>query len=180
MNHQFFWHGIEDPTVLQGDSNSSTFKAEVNDNSLRAKSAIIPGSLFNSPETAIDLTTPAAPFSSSRWHDIDDFSEIAPHLHFTEQGTLTSNSIRPHTLSSHLSSKSLHDNISTEGSHCTRSEAMTSSLSLSLHHFRASPENQLNQEGHLHTNQGIVDKHGLVDLVLNTFPMDKGWGSSKR
>jgi hypothetical protein len=54
-----FSDGVEDPIVLQGDGDLRASKAEVNDNTLRAESATIPGAgLFDSPETAMDSTTP--------------------------------------------------------------------------------------------------------------------------
>jgi hypothetical protein len=90
------------------------------------------------------------------------------------QGASTSNSTQPHTPSSRLSSEPWHDIISTEGSHCARSEATTSSSSPPPRHCRASPDNQLGQEGHLHTGRGVADEHGLVDPALDTFPIDGG------
>jgi hypothetical protein len=95
-------------------------------------------------------------------------------LQLAEQGASTSNSIHPHTPSSRLSSEPLHDSIRTEGSHCARSQATTSSSSPPPRHCRASPETQLNQEGRLHTGRGVADEHGLVDPALDTFPIDEG------
>jgi len=106
----------------------SASEAEGNDNALRAESVIIaPGaSLFDSLETAIDSTTLAPPCSSDKWHDIDDFPEIAPRLPLAEQGASTSNSTHPHTPSSRLSSELLHSSISIEGPRRARSKATIS------------------------------------------------------
>ncbi|KUJ10218.1 uncharacterized protein LY89DRAFT_739958 [Mollisia scopiformis] len=99
-----------DPIVLLGDSNLSASEAEANDVSLCAESAIVPGArLFDSPETAIDSTTPAPPRSSDGWYDIDDFLEPAPRSQLAEQGASTPDSLPPHTPSLRLSSEPLYD-----------------------------------------------------------------------
>jgi hypothetical protein len=153
----------------------SASEAEANDVSLRAESATAPGAgLFDSPETAIDSTTPAPPRSSDRWHDIDDFLEPAPRSRLAEQGASTPDSLPPHTPSSRLSSEPLYDSISPEGSRRARSEATTSSSSPPPHHARASPETQLSQEGRLHTGRGVADEHELVDHALDTLLIDEG------
>jgi hypothetical protein len=41
-------------------------------------------------------------------------------------------------------------------------------------YLRASPQNQLIRESHLHTGRGVADKRGLVGLALDVFPIDKG------
>merc|ERR1712093_175490 len=129
------------------------------------------GGLFDSSETAIDSTTPAPPCSSNRCHDIDNSPETAPRSQLAEQGASTSNSLHPHTPFSRLSSEPLHDIISTEGSRYARSEATTPSSSPPPRHCRASPENQLSQEGRLHTGR---DEHELVDHALDTLLIDRG------
>lgn len=40
-------------------------------------------------------------------------------------------------------------------------------------HYRASPENQLSQEGRLHTGRGVADTHGLVGPARNADPVDE-------
>jgi hypothetical protein len=73
------------------------------------------------------------------------------------------------------SSEPLHNSINTEGSRCgARSEATTSFSSQPPHHARASPETQLNQEGHLHTGRGVADVHELIDHALDTLLIDEG------
>jgi hypothetical protein len=63
----------------------SASEAETNDVSLRAESVTVSGvRLFDSPETAIDSTTPAPPRNFDKWHDIDNFPEPAPRLRLTE------------------------------------------------------------------------------------------------
>jgi hypothetical protein len=79
------------------DSSASETEAEVDDVSLRAENAVPDAGLFNSPETAVDSTTPTLP-SPDGWHDIDDFHETAPLLRLAEQRPTTPNSLRPHTL----------------------------------------------------------------------------------
>jgi hypothetical protein len=153
----------------------SASSAEVNDNSLRAeRAAALSAGLFDSLETAIDSTTPAPPCSFDVWHDIDDFPETAPRLRLAEQGASMSNSIHPDTPSSRLSSESLYDSISTEGSRHARSEATTSSSSPPPRYCRESPETQLSQEGRLYTGRGVADEHGLADPALDTSPIGEG------
>ncbi|KAG9243675.1 hypothetical protein BJ878DRAFT_108243 [Calycina marina] len=165
---------LEDPIFLLGNDDSGTSEAEVNDNALRAESVAAPGAgHFDSPEIAIDSTTPAPPCSSDGWHDIDDFPEAAPRLPLAEQGASTSNSTYPHTPSSHLSSEPLYDSISTEGSRHARSEATTSSSSPPSLCARASPETQLSQEGRLHTGRGVADERGLVCPARNADPVNE-------
>lgn len=150
----------------------SASKAEANDISLRAESAIALGiGLFDSPETAFDSTTPAPPCSSDGWHDINDYPETTPRMWLAEQGASTADSVYPHTPSSRLSSEPLHDSISTEGSRHAISEATTSCSarpqSSPQRHCRASLENQLSQEGRLHTVRGVAHKHELVDQAFD-------------
>ncbi|PVH70373.1 hypothetical protein DL98DRAFT_597880 [Cadophora sp. DSE1049] len=165
---------LEDLIVLQGDSDSSASKAEVNENTLRVESAAVPGAgLFDSPGTAFDLITPAPPCSSDGWHDIDDFPEKAPHLPLAEQGASTSNSTHPYTPSSRLSSEPLHDSISIEGSRHARFEATTPSSSPPPRYCRASLETQLSQEGRLHTGRGVADEHGLAGPARNADPVNE-------
>jgi len=174
MDGQFCWHSVEDAIVLS-DGDSRAPETEANDVSLRAESATAPGAgLFESSETAIDSTTPAPPCSSNRCHDIDESPETVPRSQLAEQGASTSNSLHPHTPFSRLSSEPLHDIISTDGSRYARSEATTPSSSPPLHHCRASPETQFNQEGHLHTGRGVADEHELVDHALDTILIDEG------
>jgi hypothetical protein len=133
------------------------------------KSIATPGAgLFDSPETAIDSTTPAPPRSSDGWYDIDDFPEPAPRLRLAEQGASTPDSMPPHTPSSRLSSEPLHDSISTD------SKATSPSSSPPPRHCRASPETQLSREGRLHTGRGVADEHELVDHALDTLLIDEG------
>jgi hypothetical protein len=84
-----------------------------------------------------------------------------------------SNSTYPHTPSSRLSSEPLHDSISTEGSRRARSEAATPSSSPPPRHCRASPENQLSQDGRLHTGRGVADESGLVGPARKADPVDE-------
>jgi hypothetical protein len=84
-----------------------------------------------------------------------------------------SNSTYPHTPSSRLSSEPLHDSIHTEGSRRARSEAATTSSSPPPRHCRASPENQLSQDGRLHTGRGVADEYGLVGPARKADPVDK-------
>ena len=146
----------------------SASEAEANDVSLRAERATAPGAgLFDSPETAIDSTTPAPPRSSDGWHDVDDFPEPAPRLRLAEQGASTPDSLL-HTPSSRLSSEPLDDSISTD------SKATSPSSSPPPRHCKASPETQLSQEGRLHTGRGVADEHELVDHALDTLLVDEG------
>ncbi len=69
--------------MLLGDYNSSASEAEVDNTSFHTESVAADKGLLNSLETAIDSTTPA-PCSSDRWHDIDDFPELAPPLRLAE------------------------------------------------------------------------------------------------
>ncbi|KAH6662058.1 hypothetical protein B0J14DRAFT_571244 [Halenospora varia] len=55
-----------------------------------------------------------------------------------------------------------------------RSEATTPSSSPPPRHCRASPENQLSQDGRLHTGRGVVDEHELVDHALDTLLIYEG------
>jgi hypothetical protein len=147
----------------------SASEAEANGVGLRAESATAPGAgLFDSPETAIDSTTPAPPRSSDGWHDIDDFLEPAPRSRLAEQGASTPDSLPPHTPSSRLSSEPLHDSISTD------SKATTPSSSPLTRYCRASPETELSQEDRLHTGQDVADEHELVDYALDTLLIDEG------
>ncbi|CZR55725.1 uncharacterized protein PAC_05613 [Phialocephala subalpina] len=163
---------LEDRIVLLSDDDSSASKAEVNNGGLRAESTAADESLLDSPETAIDSTTPAPP-NSDVWHDIDDFLETAERLRHSEQKPSTPDSVRLHTSSpSRASSEPLHDHTSTAGQ-CTvraRSEA-TMYCSARRHQpslcARASPENQLSHEGRLHTGRGVVDERGLVGPARN-------------
>jgi hypothetical protein len=60
-------------------------EAEANNVSLYAESVIVPGAgLFDSLETAIDSITPAAPYSSNGWYNINNFPEPAPRLQLAE------------------------------------------------------------------------------------------------
>jgi len=164
--------GSPEDAIVLSDGDSRAPEAEANDVSLRAESTTAPGAgLFDSSETAIDSTTPAPPCSSNRCHDIDNSPETAPRSQLAEQGASTSNSLHPHTPFSRLSSEPLHDIISTEGSRYARSEATTPSSSPPPRHCRASPENQLSQEGRLHTGR---DEHELVDHALDTLLIDRG------
>jgi hypothetical protein len=117
-----------DPIVLLGDDDSSASEAEVDDGGLRAKSAVADEGLLDSPETAIDLTTPAPP-NSDVWHDIDDLLETVESLQHSEPKPSTSDSMRPHSSSSSCaSSEPLHDYISAAGqcTVCAKSEATMS------------------------------------------------------
>jgi hypothetical protein len=173
MDGQFFLHGVDDPIVLLGDGNLSASEAEANDVSLRAESATASGAgLFDSPETAIDSTTPAPPRSSDGWHDIDDFLEPAPGLRLAEQGASTPDSLPPHTPSSRPSSEPLHDSISTDSEATTSSSARPGSPP--PRHCGALLETQLSQEGRLYTGRGVADEYGLVDPALDPLPFDKG------
>ncbi|KAH8745716.1 hypothetical protein F5882DRAFT_387494 [Hyaloscypha sp. PMI_1271] len=162
---------------FEGDSDSSASEAEVNNNVLRAESVVVPGTgLFDSPEIAIDSMTPAPPYSSDRWHDINDFLETAPRLPLAEQGALTSNSI--YAAPSPLSSELLHDSISTVDlyPHRARSEATTYARPRSppLRYARAPPpKNQLSQKDYLHTGRGVADEHRLVGPIRNTDPVNE-------
>jgi hypothetical protein len=89
-------------------------------------------------------------------------------LQLAEQGTSASNSIRPQTPSSRRSSEPLHKSISTEGSCYAGSEATTTSSSPPPRYHSTSPENQLGQEGGLHTSRGVADERRLVGPALNT------------
>ena len=92
----------------------SASKVGVDNGGLRAESAAGVG-LLDSLETTVDLTTPASPYSSDRWHDIDDFPETVPHLPLIEQGASTSDSMHPRAPSSHLLIEPLHNHISVAG-----------------------------------------------------------------
>jgi hypothetical protein len=111
------------------------------------------------------------------WHDIDDLPEPAPRLRLAEQGALTSDSIRPHAPPSRLSSEPLRNSIGAIDLYPSRarSEATTSARPRSPPpcSFRASPENQLSQEGHLHTGRGVADEHQLVGPARNADPVDE-------
>lgn len=166
----------DDPIVL-GNGNLSASKAKAKNVRLRAESAIAPGTEpFDSPETAVDSTTPAPPCSFDRWHGIDVFPETAPCLPLAEQEASTPES--PHT-PSHPSSKQLHDGISGVDHHPrrARSEATTSSSarprSPPPRHARASPETQLSEEGRLYTDRGLADGHEIIDHALDTLLIDK-------
>lgn len=166
------------PIVLLGDGDSSASETKV-DYGSRAKGTEQDSGLLDSPENAVDSTTPAPP-SPDRWHDIDDLPGTALRLRLVEQGALTSNSIRPYAPPPRLSSEPLYDSTGTEG-FCTRrarSEAITSNSarprSPPLCCFRASPENRFSQEGHLYTSRGVADKHGLVGPALDMLPINKG------
>jgi len=97
---------------LLGDDDLSASEAEAEDNSLRAESIKLDAGLFDSPEAAIDSTTPTPPSNSDGWHDINAFPGTAPRLQLTEHGASTSNSIRPRTPPSRLSGEPFHDSTS--------------------------------------------------------------------
>ncbi|PVH70467.1 hypothetical protein DL98DRAFT_133862 [Cadophora sp. DSE1049] len=107
---------------------------------------------------------------------------MAPRLRLAEQEASTSDSMRPYNPSSRLSSEPLHDRISTEGldTRRARSEATTSHSarprSQPPRRSRASTENQLSQEHHLHTRRSVADEHEhwLVRPTLDTDTFDKG------
>ncbi|KUJ06150.1 uncharacterized protein LY89DRAFT_744085 [Mollisia scopiformis] len=140
--------GIRDLIVLLGDSDSSAFKAEVDDSSLCAESAAAIEDLLNSPETTI---APAPP-NSDMWHDIDDLLETAEHLQRSKPQPSTSNSIRPHTSSSsRASSGPLHDYTSVAGHQSSLCN-------------RALPENQPIYENHLCISKSLANEHELEVL----------------
>ena len=88
-----------------------------------------------------------------------------------------SDSIRPHAPPSRLSSEPVHNSIGDVDLYPSRarSEATTSARHRSPPLCsRASPENQLSQEGHLHTGRGVADEHGLVGPALDSLPIDEG------
>jgi len=173
----FFWCGVDDPIILLGNNDLSTSEAEVDNISLCAESTKLDTGLFDSPENTVDLITPTPSFSSDGWYNINDSTETALCLRLAEQGASTPNSI--HAPPSRLSSEPLHDSIGTVDPHPrrARSEATTS---CSAHprsppprSARASPENQLSREGHLHTGRGVADEHGLVGPARNADPVDR-------
>ena len=76
---------IDNLIILLGDSNLSISKAKANNISLRAESVIALGArLFDSLEIAINLITLAPPYSSNKWHNINDFPEPALYLQLME------------------------------------------------------------------------------------------------
>lgn len=173
----FFWRSIDDPIVLLRDDDSSASEANVNDVSLCAESTESDAGLFDSSENAVDSTTSAPSFSFDEWHNIDDSLKTALHLRLAEQEALTSNSIHAPPL--RLLSESLHDSISAVNLHPrhVRFEVMTFCFahpwSLSSRCTKASSENQLSQEGHLHTGWGVADEHRLVDPAHNANSVDE-------
>jgi hypothetical protein len=66
--------------MLLGDDDSSTSEAIVDDGGLHAESAALDEGLLDSPETAIESTTPAPPSNPDVWHDINNFLETAQRL----------------------------------------------------------------------------------------------------
>jgi hypothetical protein len=84
-----------------------------------------------------------------------------------------SNSI--HTPPSRLPSEPLHGSIGAVYLHPrrARSEATPSCYARPRSPppccARASPENQLSQEGHLHTGRGVADEHGVVGPEQNPY-----------
>ena len=166
--------------MLLGDDDSSASEAEVDDGDLRAESAAADESLLDSPEAAIDSTTPAPP-NSDMWHDIDDFLETAERLQRSEQTPSTSDSIRLHTFSSSgTSSEPLHDHTSAAGQ-CTVRASSEATLCYSARRHqpslcdRALPENQPIHEDHLHTSRSSADEYELEVLssILDTDPVNE-------
>ena len=114
----------------------SAFKA--NNISFCIESAIaLSIGLFNSLKIAINLTILAPLCSFNKWHNINNYPEIALHMQLAKQRALILDFIYLYTLSLCLSSKLLHNRISIKGLRYTRFEAITSSLSPLLCYCKA-------------------------------------------
>lgn len=148
---------LDNPIVLLGDDDSSASEAEVDDGS-RAKSTQPDAGLFDSPENAVDSTTPAPP-SPDGWHDIDDFPETAQRSRRSEQRPSTSNCMRPHISSSRAFSEPLHDHISAAGQ-CTVRASSEATMSHPAHRRNQPPD-------HLPTDRSTADEYELVRFALN-------------
>ena len=145
--------------MLLGDDDSNASEAEVDDGG-RAKSTELDAGLLDSPDTAVDSTTPAPP-SSDGWYDIDDFPETAQRSRRSEQRASTSDCMRPYAASSsRASSEPLHDHIST-ADHCTVRASSEATMS-----HPARPCNQ--PPDHLPTDRSAADEHELVRPALNS------------
>lgn len=154
-----------DLIVLLGDDDSSASEAEVDDSGLCAESAAADEGLLNSPETAIDSTTPAPP-NSDVWHDINDLLETAERLRHSEPKPLTLDSMRHHTSStSSASSEPLHDHISAAG-HCTVCAKSEATMYPPARYRNHPPY-------HLPTVRSAADEHELVRPALNSDIFDE-------
>ncbi|CZR56277.1 uncharacterized protein PAC_06165 [Phialocephala subalpina] len=140
--------------VLLGDDDSSASEAEADDGGLRVENAAADEGLLDSPETAIDSTTPAAPSNPDVWHDIDDFLETAQRLRRSAQKPSTFDCMCSHASSSRASSEPLHDHISAAGQ-CTVRARSKATMSHPARSRNQPPD-------HLPTDRSAGDEHELI------------------
>jgi hypothetical protein len=109
------------------------------------------------------------------------FTETVQRLRLAEQEASASHSAHPCSHSSRPASELSHCSISAEGFHhtgCARPEATTPhsprARSCSPRCSRASPQQQIRQENHLHIYRNTSDAHEQVRRTLDTDTLYKG------